>query len=29
MLNHRLARRIVDAHREWLDDAERTLGGDH
>jgi DNA-binding PadR family transcriptional regulator len=29
MLNHRLARRIVAAHREWLDDAERTLGGDH
>ena len=28
MLNHRLARRIVAAHREWLDDAERTLGGD-
>jgi PadR family transcriptional regulator, regulatory protein AphA len=26
MLNHRLARRIVAAHREWLDDAERTLG---
>jgi DNA-binding PadR family transcriptional regulator len=29
MLNHRLARRLVAAHREWLDEAERTLGGDH
>ena len=26
MLNHRLARRLVAAHREWLDEAERTLG---
>jgi hypothetical protein len=25
-LNHRLARRIVDAHREWLDEVERDLG---
>ncbi|MEA2270180.1 MAG: hypothetical protein QOD55_1847 [Solirubrobacteraceae bacterium] len=25
-LNHRLARRIVDAHREWLDEVERELG---
>jgi DNA-binding PadR family transcriptional regulator len=28
-LNHRLARRIVAAHREWLEEAERDLGGDH
>jgi DNA-binding PadR family transcriptional regulator len=27
-LNHRLARRIVDAHREWLDEVERELGGE-
>jgi PadR family transcriptional regulator, regulatory protein AphA len=27
-LNHRLARRVLEAHREWLDDAERELGGD-
>src|SRR5919107_2324550 len=27
LLNHRLARRIVDAHREWLAEAERELGG--
>jgi DNA-binding PadR family transcriptional regulator len=26
MVNHRLARRIVAAHREWLDEAERELG---
>ena len=26
-LNHRLARRLVDAHREWLAEAERELGG--
>jgi DNA-binding PadR family transcriptional regulator len=25
-LNHRLARRIVDAHAAWLDDVERELG---
>lgn len=25
LLNHRLARRIVDAHAEWLDEVERTL----
>ena len=25
-LNHRLARRIVDAHEEWLADVERELG---
>jgi DNA-binding PadR family transcriptional regulator len=27
MLNHGLARRIVDAHADWLDEVERTLGG--
>ena len=27
LLNHRLARRLVAAHREWLDEAERELGG--
>ena len=26
LLNHRLARRIVEAHAEWLDDVERDLG---
>src|SRR4051812_4563728 len=26
-LNHRLARRVVDAHRDWLDEVERELGG--
>jgi PadR family transcriptional regulator, regulatory protein AphA len=26
-LNHRLARRLVAAHREWLDEVERELGG--
>jgi DNA-binding PadR family transcriptional regulator len=26
-LNHRLARRVVDAHRNWLDEVERELGG--
>src|SRR5262249_42263837 len=26
LLNHALARRIVDAHADWLDDVERTLG---
>lgn len=26
LLNHRLARRIVDAHAQWLDEVERTLG---
>ena len=25
-LNHRLARRVVDAHEEWLDEVERELG---
>ena len=25
-LNHRLARRIVEAHREWLDEVEAELG---
>ena len=25
LLNHRLARRIVDAHTEWLDEVERQL----
>jgi DNA-binding PadR family transcriptional regulator len=27
-LNHRLARRVLDAHREWLAEVERALGGD-
>jgi DNA-binding PadR family transcriptional regulator len=27
LLNHALARRIVDAHGEWLDEVERGLGG--
>jgi DNA-binding PadR family transcriptional regulator len=27
LLNHRLARRLVEAHREWLAEAERELGG--
>jgi len=27
LLNHRLARRLVRAHREWLEEAERELGG--
>ena len=26
LLNHALARRIVDAHADWLDDVEKTLG---
>jgi DNA-binding PadR family transcriptional regulator len=26
LLNHRLARRIVEAHAEWLDEVERELG---
>jgi DNA-binding PadR family transcriptional regulator len=26
LLNHRLARRIVQAHMEWLDEIERELG---
>ena len=26
VLNHALARRIVDAHAEWLDEVERELG---
>jgi DNA-binding PadR family transcriptional regulator len=26
LLNHRLARRIVQAHAEWLDEVERELG---
>ena len=26
LLNHSLARRIVDAHAEWLDEVERELG---
>ncbi len=26
LLNHGLARRIVDAHADWLDEVERTLG---
>lgn len=27
LLNNRLARRMVDAHTEWLDEIERELGG--
>jgi PadR family transcriptional regulator AphA len=27
LLNHRLARRLVDAHRAWLEEAEREMGG--
>jgi hypothetical protein len=26
LLNHRLARRIVQAHTDWLDEVERELG---
>jgi len=26
LLNHGLARRLLDAHRDWLDEVERTLG---
>ncbi len=26
LLNHKLARRIVDAHADWLDEVERELG---
>ena len=26
LLNHRLARRIVKAHIDWLDEVERELG---
>ena len=26
LLNHRLARRIVEAHGDWLDEVERELG---
>jgi hypothetical protein len=26
LLNHRLARRLVKAHEEWLDEIERELG---
>jgi PadR family transcriptional regulator, regulatory protein AphA len=26
LLNHELARRVVDAHEAWLDDVERELG---
>jgi DNA-binding PadR family transcriptional regulator len=29
LLNHRLARRIVQAHAEWLDEVEKTLAGRH
>ena len=25
-LNHRLARRLIDAHREWVAEVERELG---
>ena len=27
LINHRLARRLVDAHREWIADVERQLRG--
>jgi PadR family transcriptional regulator AphA len=27
LLNHKLARRVVEAHAEWLDEVERELGG--
>ena len=27
-LLHSLGRRVLDAHREWIDDVERLLGGD-
>ena len=27
LLSHRLARRILDAHREWIDEVEGALGG--
>lgn len=27
MLNHQLARRLIDAHEHWLDDVERALAG--
>jgi DNA-binding PadR family transcriptional regulator len=26
LINHRLARRIVDAHEQWLDEIEREMG---
>jgi len=26
LINHRLARRILEAHEEWLDEVERSLG---
>jgi DNA-binding PadR family transcriptional regulator len=26
LLSHRLARRLLDAHREWIDEVERELG---
>ena len=26
LINHRLARRLVAAHREWIDEVERELG---
>jgi DNA-binding PadR family transcriptional regulator len=26
LLNHRLSRRVLQAHTEWLDDVEKTLG---
>jgi len=28
LLNHRLSRRVLDAHSEWLDEIERELGSD-
>jgi DNA-binding PadR family transcriptional regulator len=28
LLNHALARRIVEAHADWLDEVERELGGE-
>ncbi|HEX2105169.1 MAG TPA: hypothetical protein VHF51_16055 [Solirubrobacteraceae bacterium] len=27
-LNHRLARRVLDAHREWLAEVEQELGAE-
>jgi len=27
LLNHRLARRVIDVYDEWLDDVERELNG--
>jgi hypothetical protein len=27
-INHRLARRLISAHREWIGEVERELGDD-